>query len=153
MSIFDTGSDRGKVEELEARVRELESDLAAAKEELKLVKEENTRLSAEWQQCHDVNNQYVSEHIHLSAEIASLRARDEGSGKVCPHLTKDEHGVESCWARDTVKAYRARESLRARDEERPGVLDLANEWKNRADDAGRLSRAVLAAVDAEKGVK
>lgn len=33
---------------------------------------ENTRLSAEWQQCHDWNNALVSEHYDLNAKIERL---------------------------------------------------------------------------------
>lgn len=54
---------------------------AAAEERTAEVIKENTRLAAEWQQCHDVNNDYAGEHIELGRQLTiaeeKLKAAEE----------------------------------------------------------------------------
>lgn len=56
------------------QLKSTQAELAEAKERVDDVLTENTRLSGEWQQCHDWNNKLVSEHYDLGGTIKQLES-------------------------------------------------------------------------------
>lgn len=84
-------------------------DLDEVADECERLKTENSRLSDEWQKCHDWNGQLVAEHYSLQKGLRKLEfAGRESSDRFdigCPicHQTRLCGHKSDCWLKELLK--------------------------------------------------